>query len=232
MTATAQMSPVPLCDLRQQWRGIRDEVRAAIDEVLESQAFINGPQVAELERQVAKYCQCQHGVGCSSGSDALLLALMALDIGAGDEVITSPFTFFATVGAIARLGARPVFIDIDPKTFNLNPDQLNAAVNSRTKAIIPVHLFGQMADMNPIMEVADARGIAVVEDAAQSIGAAYHGRRAGSIGRVGCLSFFPSKNLGGTGDGGMVVTNDAALADKMRTLRGHGAKKKYFSTLR
>jgi dTDP-4-amino-4,6-dideoxygalactose transaminase len=217
-----------LCDLHTQFSAIGDEVRLAIDQVLESQAFILGPQVAELEEQIAAYCGCRHAVGCSSGSDALLLALMALGLRPGDEVITSPFTFFATAGAVARLEARPVFVDIEPKTFNLDPDRLEAAVTARTKAIIPVHLFGQMADMAPIMEIANKHDLAVVEDAAQAIGAEYRSRRAGSIGCLGCFSFFPSKNLGAAGDGGMITTNHAGLAEKSRVLRVHGAKEKYY----
>lgn len=222
---------VPLCDLHAQYATIREEIREAVDEVLESQAFILGPQVGRLEREVADYCQCRHGVGCSSGSDALLLSLMALGIGPGDEVITTPFTFFATVGAIVRLGARPVFVDVEPTSYNLDADRLAAAVTPRTRAIVPVHLFGQTADMGPIREVAQRHGLAVVEDAAQAIGAEYRGQRAGAMGDVGCLSFFPSKNLGGLGDGGMVVTNNPELAEKMRVLRAHGAAKKYFHTL-
>lgn len=226
-TPSTADAPVPLCDLGAQLAPIRREIESAIGAVLDSQAFIMGPQVGELERQVAAYCSSQHAIGCSSGSDALLLALMALGVGAGDEVITSPFTFFATVGAISRLGARPVFVDIEPETYNLDPRKLSAARTPRTKAIIPVHLFGQMAEMDPISEFASREGIAVVEDAAQAIGAEYRGRKAGSMGHIGCFSFFPSKNLGCLGDGGMVVTDDAGLAEKMRVLRVHGAKRKY-----
>lgn len=218
---------VPLLDLKAQYATIREEVRAAVDRVLESQYFILGPEVEALEAEVAAYCQCRYGIGVSSGSDALLVALMAIDLQPGDEVITTPYTFFATAGAIARLGGKPVFVDIDPETYNLDPARLEAAVTSRTRAILPVHLYGQMADMDPVMAVANRHNLYVIEDAAQAIGAEYKGRRAGSIGHLGCFSFFPSKNLGGAGDGGMVTANDPALADKVRLLRGHGARPKY-----
>jgi dTDP-4-amino-4,6-dideoxygalactose transaminase len=222
---------VPLLDLKAQYAAIRAEVDAAIQRVVASQHFINGPDVEGLEQEVARYCGTAHCVGVSSGSDALLVALMALDVGPGDEVITTPYTFFATVGAVVRLGARPVLADIDPVTFNINPAEVAARVTPRTRAVIPVHLFGQCADMGPILEVARRHRLAVIEDAAQAIGAEYKGRRAGSLGTVGCFSFFPSKNLGAFGDGGAVVTNDAALADKMRCLRGHGANPKYYHKL-
>ncbi|HRJ41736.1 MAG TPA: DegT/DnrJ/EryC1/StrS family aminotransferase [Caldilineaceae bacterium] len=218
---------VPLLDLKAQYATIREEVRAAVDRVLESQYFILGPEVEALEEEVAAYCQCRYGIGVSSGSDALLVALMAIDIQPGDEVITTPYTFFATAGAIVRLGAKPVFVDIDPVTYNLDPARLEAAVTPRSRAILPVHLYGQMSDMKPVMEVAQRHGLVVIEDAAQAIGAEYRGQRAGSIGQMGCFSFFPSKNLGGVGDGGMVTTNDAALADRLKLLRGHGARPKY-----
>ena len=219
---------VPLLDLVAQYRKIRDEVRAAIDEVLDTQRCIGGPKVTECEKAIAAYCGAKHGIGASSGTDAILNALMSLGIGPGDEVITTTFTFFATAGCIARLGARPVFVDIDPKTYNIDASQIAAAVTGKTKAILPVHLFGQMADMDPIMAVAKQRGLAVVEDAAQAIGAAYKGRKAGSIGTVGCFSFFPSKNLGGVGDGGMIVTDDDALAEMCEIMRNHGSKPKYY----
>ena len=219
--------PVPLLDLKAQYATIREEVRAAVDRVLESQYFILGPEVEALEAEVAAYCQCRYGIGVSSGSDALLVALMAIDLQPGDEVITTPYTFFATAGAIARLGAKPVFVDIDPATYHIDPARLEAAVTPRTRAILPVHLYGQMADMDPVMVVAERHGLYVIEDAAQAIGAEYKGRRAGSIGHMGCFSFFPSKNLGGVGDGGMVTTNDPALADRLKLLRGHGARPKY-----
>ncbi|HWQ12468.1 MAG TPA: DegT/DnrJ/EryC1/StrS family aminotransferase [Roseiflexaceae bacterium] len=222
------VTAVPLLDLKAQYASIRDEVRAAIDRVVESQHFILGPEVEALEREVAAYSQCAYGVGMSSGTDALIAALMAIDIRPGDEVITTPYTFFATAGSIWRLGARPVFVDIDPLTYNIDPAQIAARVTPRTRAIMPVHLYGQMADMDPIMEVAARHDLVVIEDAAQAIGAEYKGRRAGSIGHMGCFSFFPSKNLGGFGDGGMVTTNDAALAERLALLRGHGAKPKYY----
>ena len=193
---------VPLLDLKAQYVGIKAEIRAAIDEVLESQRFILGPKVEALEQQIAAYSGTKYAVGVASGSDALLLALMALDVGPGDEVITTPYTFFATAGSISRLGAVPVFVDIDPRTYNVDPAGVVEKITDRTRAILPVHLFGQMADMDPIMAVARKYGLKVVEDAAQSIGATYKGRKAGTIGDVGCFSFFPSKNLGGYGDGG------------------------------
>jgi dTDP-4-amino-4,6-dideoxygalactose transaminase len=224
---TKAPEPVPLLDLKAQYATIRDEVRQAMDRVLESQVFILGPEVEALEAMVAEYSQCAHGIGVSSGTDALLVALMALGVGPGDEVITTTFTFFATAGAVARLGARPVFADIDPRTYNIAPEAIEPLITERTKAIIPVHLYGQMSDMEPIMEVAARHGVSVIEDAAQAIGAEYRGRRAGSIGHMGCLSFFPSKNLGAYGDGGMVVSNDAALADRVKLLRTHGYRPKY-----
>jgi dTDP-4-amino-4,6-dideoxygalactose transaminase len=219
---------VPLLDLKAQYASIKAEVDAAIAEVLESQHFILGPKVDQCEKAIAAYSGCAHGIGVSSGSDALLACLMAENIGPGDEVITTPYTFFATAGAIARLGATPVFVDIDPATYNLDASLIAAKVTNRTRAIIPVHLYGQMADMDAVMRVANEHGLVVIEDAAQAIGAGYKGRRAGSIGHYGCFSFFPSKNLGAAGDGGMIVTNDAARAEKLRCLRGHGSKPKYY----
>lgn len=210
---------------------MRDEIRAAIDRVVESQIFINGSEVEGLEEEVAAYSQCRYGIGVSSGTDALLAALMAIDIRPGDEIITSPYTFFATAGTIWRLGARPVFVDIDPLTYNMDTSPsggLEAAITPRTRAIMPVHLYGQMAEMDPIMEIAAKHKLIVIEDAAQAIGSEYKGRRAGSIGHLGCFSFFPSKNLGGFGDGGMVTANDEALAERVRLLRGHGAFPKYY----
>jgi dTDP-4-amino-4,6-dideoxygalactose transaminase len=220
--------PVPLLDLPAQYADIEAEVRLAIDRVIESQQFILGPEVEALENEVAGYCACRFGIGVSSGTDALLASLMALGIGAGDEVITTPYTFFATAGSISRLGARPVFADIDALTYNIDPAKIEAAITARTRAIIPVHLYGQMADMDPIMEIARRYELFVIEDAAQAIGAEYQGRRAGSIGDLGCLSFFPSKNLGAFGDGGMVVSNNPALAEQIRILRSHGSTPKYY----
>jgi dTDP-4-amino-4,6-dideoxygalactose transaminase len=222
---------IPLLDLKAQYTTIKAEVDAAIAEVVESQHFILGPKVAQCEEAIAAYSGCSQAIGVSSGSDALLACLMAENIGAGDEVITTPFTFFATVGAIARLGATPVFVDIDPATYNLDPSQIPSKVTGRTRAIIPVHLYGQMADMDAVMRVADDHGLVVIEDAAQAIGAEYKGRRAGSIGHFGCFSFFPSKNLGAAGDAGMVVTSDAERAEKLRRLRAHGSKPKYYHKL-
>ncbi|MGH9512789.1 MAG: DegT/DnrJ/EryC1/StrS family aminotransferase [Terriglobales bacterium] len=219
---------VPLLDLKAQYATIKAEVDAAIAEVLESQHFILGPKVEECEKAVAAYSNCSHGVGVSSGSDALLACLMAENIGPGDEVITTPYTFFATAGAIARLGAVPVFVDIEPETYNLDTRKIASKITGRTRAIIPVHLYGQMADMDAVMRLADQHGLVVIEDAAQAIGAEDSGRRAGSIGHYGCFSFFPSKNLGGAGDGGMVVTNDDKRAEKLRCLRSHGSKPKYY----
>jgi dTDP-4-amino-4,6-dideoxygalactose transaminase len=218
---------VPLLDLKAQYLSIKAEVNAAIAEVMESQHFILGPKVEECEKAIARYCGCAHAIGMSSGSDALLACLMAENIGPGDEVITTTYTFFATAGAIARLGATPVFVDIDPGTYNLDTLQVVSRVTKKTRAIIPVHLYGQMADMDGVTEVARNHGLIVIEDAAQAIGASYRGRQAGTIGHYGCFSFFPSKNLGAAGDGGMVVTNDAQRADRLRVLRGHGAKPKY-----
>ena len=219
---------VPLLDLKAQYLTIKEEIRSAIDEVLESQIFILGPKVEELEKSVAAYSQTKYGIGVSSGTDALLISLMAIDIQPGDEVITSPFTFFATAGVVARLKARPVFVDIDSVTFNIDPAKIEKAITKRTKAIIPIHLFGQCADMDPIMAIANTHGLSVIEDAAQSIGAEYKGRRAGSIGHLGIFSFFPSKNLGGFGDGGMVVMNDEKLFEKVKILRVHGSHPKYY----
>ncbi len=227
MTADRTIS-VPLLDLKAQYATIRDEVQAALDRVIETQHFILGPEVEALENEVAAYSQCQFGIGVSSGTDALLACLMAIGVKPGDEVVTTPYTFFATAGCVARLGAKAVFVDIDPLTYNINPAGLEAATTERTRAIIPVHLFGQMADMDPLMEIAGRHNLYVIEDAAQAIGSEYKGRRAGSIGHLGCFSFFPSKNLGAFGDGGMVTSNDPTLADRVRLLRGHGAFPKYY----
>ncbi len=222
---------VPLLDLKAQYASIEQEVVEAVQQVLRSQQFILGPQVAECERAVAAYCACPHAVGVSSGTDALLIALMAEGIGPGDEVITTPYTFFATGGSIARLGARPVFVDICPRTFNLEVRQVEARITPRTRAIMPVHLYGQCADMDAILAIAARHKLAVIEDAAQAIGAETKGRRAGSMGQYGCFSFFPSKNLGGGGDGGMVVVQDAERAERLRVLRVHGSKPKYYHSL-
>jgi dTDP-4-amino-4,6-dideoxygalactose transaminase len=220
---------VPILDLKAQYASIRTEIQAAFGRVMESQQFILGPEVEALEQEIAGYCGCKFGIGVSSGTDALLVSLMALDIKPGDEVITSPYSFFATAGAIVRLGARPVFVDIDLDTLNMDANRVESAVTERTSAILPVHLAGQMADMDPIMEIANRRNLYVIEDACQALGADYHGRRAGSIGHLGCFSFFPSKNLGGAGDSGMVVCNDLALADRVSLLRNHGHRPKYYN---
>lgn len=218
---------VPLLDLTAQYASIRDEIDTAMAEVVTSQRFILGAAVEACEDAIARYVGSDHAIGVSSGTDALLVALMAEGIGPGDEVVTTPYSFFATAGVIARVGATPVFVDIDPVTLNLDPARVADSVTNRTRAVIPVHLFGQMAEMAPIMEIARSRGLVVIEDAAQAIGAEHGGRRAGSIGDYGCFSFFPSKNLGCFGDGGMVVTNDAARADRVRALRVHGEDVKY-----
>jgi dTDP-4-amino-4,6-dideoxygalactose transaminase len=222
---------VPLLDLKAQYAPLREEMRRAVDAVFESQYFIGGPAVAECEKLIAEYCGCAHAVGVSSGTDALIIALMAEEIGPGDEVITTPYTFFATAGCIARVGAKPVFVDILPDTFNIDPAQIEAKITERTKAVMPVHLYGQCADMDELLEIAARRGLTVIEDAAQAIGSEYRGRRAGSMGRYGCFSFFPSKNLGAAGDGGMVVTGDAAAAEKLRMLRNHGMSPKYYHAI-
>ena len=219
---------VPLLDLRAQYDSIRDEIRAAIDRVMESQQFILGSEVSELEQEIAGYSHARHAIGCANGSDALLLALMALGIGADDEVITTPYSFFATASSISRLGARPVFVDIDPRTYNIDPARIEDAITERTRAIMPVHLYGQCAEMDAICEIAVRRGVPVIEDAAQAIGADDRDDRAGTMGAIGCFSFYPSKNLGGAGDGGMMTTNDDALAEKLRILRAHGGERRYY----
>src|SRR5437868_383307 len=218
---------VPLLDLKAQYAAIKGEVEAAIAKVFESQHFILGPKVEQCEKAIAAYSKCSHAIGVSSGSDALLACLMAENIGPGDEVITTPYSFFATAGAIARLGAIPVFVDIDPSTYNIDPPQIRSKITEKTRAIIPVHLYGQMADMDALMAVADEHGLVVIEDAAQALGAEDGGRRAGSIGHYGCFSFFPSKNLGAAGDAGMIVTNDAQRAERLRCIRAHGSRPKY-----
>jgi len=218
---------VPLIDLGPQHRLLREELLAAIQRVLDSQQFVLGSEVRTFEEGIAKYCQTQHAIGCASGSDALLLAMMALDLKAGDEVITSPFTFFATGAAIARVGATPVFVDIDPQTYNLDPDRVEAAITQHTRAILPVHLYGHCADMTALMQIGRRRNLPVIEDAAQAMGAECHGKRAGSIGLIGCFSFYPTKNLGGVGDGGILTTNDDDLAQRLKRLRVHGGRTEY-----
>ena len=215
ITGAVPFVKVPLLDLQAQFRQIRGEVLSAIEEVCEAQSFVLGPRVEAFETAIAGYLECRHAVGVASGSDALLLSLMAAGVNPGDEVITVPFTFFSTAGGVSRLHAVPVFVDVLPDTFTMDPEQLEQKITSRTKAIIPVHLFGQCADMESIMEVADRRGVKVIEDACQSIGASRHGIKAGTFGYSGCFSFFPSKNLGGVGDGGLIVTNDG---DALRTV--------------
>jgi len=219
---------VPFLDLKAQYTTIKDEILAAISEVLETQVCIGGPKVSELEEKIAAISDCKFAVGSSSGTDAILNSLMSLDIGADDEVITTAFTFFATAGCVARTGAKPVFVDIDPRTYNIDPAQIEAVVTDKTKAIIPVHLFGQMADMDSIMKIAGKYNLVVIEDAAQSITSTYKGKKAGSIGTVGCFSFYPSKNLSGIGDGGMVVTNDEGLYERLVVMRNHGQNPKYY----
>lgn len=218
----------PFLDLQTQFSALRSEIMQAVTGVLESQRCVLGPEVDAFEREVNAYVGSQFAVSCASGSDALLLALMAYEIGAGDEVITTPFTFVATAGSIARLGARPVFVDIDPVTFNLDPAAVEKAISPRTKAIMPVHLFGLSAEMDALMAVANGHKIPVVEDAAQAIGARYKDRQVGTFGAFGCFSFFPSKNLGAAGDGGLITTNDPELADRLRILRGHGSRERYY----
>jgi dTDP-4-amino-4,6-dideoxygalactose transaminase len=218
---------VPFVDLSAVHAPIRDRILAAIEGVVRSEGYILGPEVEAFEREVAGFLGVRHAVGVSSGSDALLVALMALDVGPGDEVVTTPYTFFATAGAVARLGARPVFVDIERDSFNLDPGRLEDAIGPRTKAIVPVHLFGRPADMTRISEIAARRRVPVVEDAAQAIGAEWEGRRVGGIGRAGCFSFFPAKNLGALGDAGLVTTDDEALATRVRRLRTHGGERQY-----
>ena len=222
---------VPLLDLHAQNDPLRDEILAAMTRVVDSQRFINGPEVDALERELASLLGVRHAIAVSSGTDAVLAALMAIGVGPGDEVITPTYSFFATAGCVSRLGARPVLVDIDPATFNADPAQIAAAITPRTKAIIPVHLFGQSAELDPIVAAAERAGVPVIEDAAQAIGATYKSRPVGGIGAIGCFSFFPSKNLGAFGDAGLVTTNDAALAKKLRLLRSHGMEPKYYHHL-
>jgi dTDP-4-amino-4,6-dideoxygalactose transaminase len=220
---------IPLVDLVAQYHSIQEEIDTAVSSVLESGAFILGPVVGKFEESIAAYLGVAHAVGLASGTDALVLALRALDIGPGDEVLIPAYTFFATAGAVISVGARPVFVDIDPVSYEMDVTQIKSRITPQTKAIIPVHLYGHSADMDPILAIAQARGLKVIEDNAQAFGASYRGRKTGSLGDIGCLSFFPTKNLGAFGDGGMAVTNDPALAERMRRLRTHGWKKKYFS---
>lgn len=227
MTNPAPSRTVPLLDLKVQYASMKDEVTNAVDRVLSSQYFILGPEVEALEHEIADYCGTRHAIGVSSGTDALLASLMALGISPGDEVITTPFSFFATVGSVLRVGAKVVFADIDPDSFNIDPREVEKAVTPRTKAIIPVHLFGQSAQMDALLEIAGRYRLAVIEDAAQAIGTEFEGRRAGCMGQVGCFSFFPSKNLGGCGDGGMITTDDDGLADQLRIIRNQGSNPKY-----
>ncbi|MGW8325038.1 MAG: DegT/DnrJ/EryC1/StrS family aminotransferase [Desulfobacterales bacterium] len=229
---------VPLLDLKEQYKTIKKEVLKTAEELFESQYFILGPRVTDLEEKIADYCSSKHAVGVSSGTDALLISLMAIDTGLKDMVITTPYTFFATAGSIARTGARPVFVDIDPKTFNISSECLESVVDSmprtelkKLKAVIPVHLYGQCADMAPILEICKKYNLVVIEDAAQAIGAEYQGQRAGSMGDFGCFSFFPSKNLGAFGDGGIVTTNSDEFYDKLCILRTHGSRPKYYHKL-
>lgn len=222
---------VPLLDLKPQFAAIEREIREAIDGVLASQMFILGPEVAAFEKEIAAFVGCEHAIGMSSGTDALLCALMAAGVGPGDEVVVPTFTFFATAGCVSRLGATPVFADIEPDTYNVDVNDLARRITPRTKAIIPVHLFGQCAEMDAVMDLVRGRDIVVIEDAAQALSAKYKGRSAGSLAHMGCFSFFPSKNLGAFGDGGMITTNDAALADLCRLIRMHGAQPKYYHSI-
>jgi dTDP-4-amino-4,6-dideoxygalactose transaminase len=220
--APVSSAPVPFIDLVAQYQTIRDDVRAAVDRCFETQTFILGDEVAKLEAEIAAYCQSKHAIGCASGTDALILGLLAAGVKPGDEVITSPFTFFASAGAIHRIGAIPVLVDIDEDSFNISAEQVERAITSRTAAIMPVHIFGQCADMDALCRIADSNDIPIIEDAAQAIGAEHCGRRAGTMGAVGCFSFFPTKNLGGAGDGGIMTTQDPDLAARLKRLRVHG----------
>jgi dTDP-4-amino-4,6-dideoxygalactose transaminase len=222
---------VPLLDLKAQYAEIRADVDAAVRSVMESARFIGGPEVSGLEEEVARYSQCAHAIACASGTDALLLSLWALGVGPGDEVITTAYSFFASAGTIANNGATPVFVDIDPRTYNLDPHRLEAAFTPRTKAVVTVHLYGQCSDMTAIRALCDQRRVFLIEDAAQAIGAEWEGRRAGSMSDYGCFSFFPSKNLGAAGDGGMIVTQNPDYAERVRLLREHGSKPKYYHSM-
>lgn len=223
---------VPLLDLNHQHQPLHDEIAEAMSRVVEGNAFILGPEVSKLEKQIAEYCETRFAIGVSSGTDALLVSLMAIGLGPGDEVITTPYTFFATVGSITRLGAKPVFVDIDPVTYNIDPKKIEEKITPRTKAILPVHLYGQCADSEVILDIAEKHELYVIEDAAQAIGSQYRdGRKAGNMGDLGCFSFFPTKNLGCFGDGGMVVTNHPEMNDRVRMLRVHGSQPKYYHQL-
>ena len=228
-TAAKVQMQIPILDLKAQYETIREEIRDAIDQVLEKQHFILGPEVKALEQEIAQFCGRKYGIGVASGTDALILGLKACGIGPGDKVIVPSFTFIATADAVSALGATPVFVDIEPDTFNLDPSLIEPLIDANTKAIVPVHLYGQVADMEPILKLAAAHKLKVVEDAAQALGATYDGRRATSFGDVGCISFFPSKNLGGYGDGGMIVTDSEEIYRHLISLRAHGSAKKYFS---
>lgn len=222
---------LPLLDLKAQYRSVAEEIKVAINSVLESGEYILGRNVAALEASVARICGVNYGIGVASGTDALLLSLIALGIGSGDEVITTPYTFFSTVEVISKTGAKPVFVDIDSKTYNLCPEYVNKAITAKTRAIIPVHIFGQAADLDPLLELAQKYRLSIIEDACQAIGAGYKGKKVGSFGDTGCFSFYPTKNLGCYGDGGMVVTNNDKLADRIKLLRVHGSKSKYYHVL-
>ena len=230
-TAEAVKPAFPFLDLKAQFASIREEVMAAVSRVMESQLFILGPEVARFEEEVAAKLGAKYAVGCASGTDALILALMAAGIGPGDEVITTPFSFVATAGSIVQAGAKPVFVDIDPVSFNIDPQKIEAAITARTRAILPVHLFGLPADLDPIVAIAKGKKLLVIEDAAQAIGSRCKGRFTGTIGDFGCFSFFPSKNLGGAGDGGLITTNDSVMADRLRMIRVHGSNRRYFHDL-
>ena len=231
MSATKAMMQVPLLDLKAQYAGIKSDLDQAVHRVLDSARFIGGPEVSGLEEEIARYCGTPHAIGCASGTDALLLALKALDVGPGDEVVTAAFSFFASAGAVSNVGARPVFVDVDPRTFNLDAHRLEAAITPLTKAVVAVHLYGQCCDLAAIQAVCDKHHLYLIEDAAQAIGAEWEGKRAGSVGDLGCFSFFPSKNLGAAGDAGLVTARDPAVAERVRLLREHGAKPKYYHAL-
>jgi len=222
---------VPLLDLKAQYAEIKADVDDAVRRVMESARFIGGPEVSSLEEEVARYSQCPHAIACASGTDALLLSLRALGVGPGDEVVTTAYSFFASAGTIVNAGGTPVFMDIDPRTYNMDPHRLEAAITPKTKAVIAVHLYGQTCDLTAVKAVCDKHQLWLIEDAAQAIGAEWEGRRAGSVGDLGCFSFFPSKNLGGAGDGGMMVTRNPEFAEKLRLLREHGAKPKYYHSI-